>query len=51
MRAAASPRAAATDAKPHLRYQTSELARGLASRKLVDPSGDAYVEMMVGMMK
>jgi NAD(P)-dependent dehydrogenase (short-subunit alcohol dehydrogenase family) len=42
--------AAATDAKPHLRYQTSELARALAGRKVVDPSGDAYLELMVGMM-
>lgn len=42
--------AAATDEKPHLRYQTSALARTLASRKLVDPSGDAYLDLMVGMM-
>ena len=42
--------AAATDAKPHLRYQTSELARALAGRKLVDPTGDAALEMMVSMM-
>lgn len=43
--------AAATDAKPHLRYQTSALARTLAGRKLVDPSGDEYLELMVGMMR
>jgi NAD(P)-dependent dehydrogenase (short-subunit alcohol dehydrogenase family) len=42
--------AAATDDKPHLRYQTSELARALAGRKVVDPSGDAARDMMVGMM-
>lgn len=42
--------AAATDAEPHLRYQTSELAKTLASRKVVDPTGDAYLELMVGMM-
>jgi hypothetical protein len=42
--------AAATDETPHLRDQTSELARGLASRKVVDPSGDANLGLMVGMM-
>jgi hypothetical protein len=42
--------AAATDERPHLRHQTSELARALASRKVIDPSGDPYLDMMAGMM-
>ena len=42
--------AAATDEKPHLRYQTSALAHALASRKFVDPSGDVYLDLIVGMM-
>lgn len=38
---------AATVAVPHLRYQTSDIVRGLVARKLVDPTGDA-VRVMAG---
>ena len=33
----------ARDARPHLRYQSSPAATGLAARKLVDPSGDSVL--------
>ena len=33
----------ARDARPHLRYQSSPAATGLAGRKLVDPSGDSIL--------
>lgn len=42
---------AATDAAPHLRYQTSEFSRAHAGRKLVDPTGDEYLNLMAGMMR
>lgn len=42
--------AAATDPEPHLRYQTSDVACGLAGRKLVDPTGDSFVKLMVSML-
>ena len=34
---------AATAPSPHLRYQTSEAIRGLAGKKLSDPSGDSLL--------
>jgi len=33
----------ARDPRPHLRYQSSPAATGLAARKLVDPTGDSIV--------
>ncbi len=36
---------AATDAAPHLRYQTSDLSRILAGRKLADVTGDSIREL------
>jgi NAD(P)-dependent dehydrogenase (short-subunit alcohol dehydrogenase family) len=41
---------AATAQVPHLRYQTSETARQIASRKLVDPTGDSIVNTLASMM-
>jgi NAD(P)-dependent dehydrogenase (short-subunit alcohol dehydrogenase family) len=35
----------ATTAAPHLRYQTSDLIRGLVGRKYVDPTGDSILAM------
>ncbi|CAK0745896.1 hypothetical protein CVIRNUC_001653 [Coccomyxa viridis] len=39
------------DAKPHLRYQTSDYVRSEAAKKLVDPTGDAQVEEALEMLK
>jgi len=36
---------AATAQRPHFRYPTSELVRGIAARKYVDPTGDAVVAL------
>lgn len=36
---------AATATSPHLRYLTSDMIRGVASRKYVDTSGDSIVAM------
>jgi len=37
---------AATTATPHFRYPTSELIRGLLTRKYVDPTGDSVVALV-----
>jgi NAD(P)-dependent dehydrogenase (short-subunit alcohol dehydrogenase family) len=37
---------AATAQTPHFRYVTSELVRGLVSRKYTDPTGDSVLAMM-----
>ena len=39
------------DAKPHLRYQTSDFVRQAASKKLVDPTGDAHVANYLQMLE
>ena len=36
---------AATAERPHFRYVTSELVRGLVAHKFVDPSGDTVVAL------
>lgn len=36
---------AATDDPPHLRYVTSDMVRGIVSRKYVDPDGDTIIAM------
>ena len=36
---------AATAERPHFRYVTSELVRGLVAHKFVDPSGDTAVAL------
>ena len=33
----------AHDPRPHLRYQSSPAATGMAARKLIDPTGDSVV--------
>ena len=33
----------ARDPRPHLRYQSSPTATGLAARKLIDPTGDTVL--------
>ena len=42
---------AATDEAPHLRYPTSDYARGLAARKYVDPTGDAILAVTTALFK
>ncbi len=39
------------DAKPHLRYQTSEFVRQAASKKLVDPTGDSFMKETLKMLE
>jgi len=36
---------AATTETPHFRYTTSELVRGLISRKYIDPTGDSIIAL------
>lgn len=43
--------AIARDAKPHFRYQSSDVARAIAARKLVDPTGDALVEATSALLR
>jgi NAD(P)-dependent dehydrogenase (short-subunit alcohol dehydrogenase family) len=42
---------AATAKSPHLRYQTSEVSRQIAGRKLVDPTGDSIVNQLAGLLR
>ena len=39
------------DAKPHLRYQTSDFVHQAASKKLVDPTGDSFMKETLKMLE
>ena len=39
------------DAKPHLRYQTSDFVHQAAGKKLVDPTGDSFMKETLKMLE
>ena len=41
---------AATADAPHLRYQTSDFARGMAAQVRIDPTGDAILKQTSGLL-
>ncbi|XP_041477412.1 retinol dehydrogenase 8-like [Lytechinus variegatus] len=42
---------AATDVKPHFRYQTQEAVEALAERKYRDPSGDEFIDYLADRLR